>query len=141
MTPEGMQALRERCRGAAGDGHLELYKVSLAFDNPEAREAHRSSFATALTEGSVDKWAAYHVAHSRTSAPWEPIRGAITRRVVAGGSACEPETSQAPAATPANPMPNATTEVISDARAAVGSQPLAQEVARSRVFARASAAK
>ena len=34
--------LRSRhCRSAAADGPFELYKVLLAFDNPEARVAHR----------------------------------------------------------------------------------------------------
>ncbi len=40
MTPAQMQALRERCRASAGDGRFELYKVSLAFDNPQARVSH-----------------------------------------------------------------------------------------------------
>jgi predicted aldo/keto reductase-like oxidoreductase len=40
MKTEEMQALRDRCRDPAGDGRFELYKVSLAFDNPVAREAH-----------------------------------------------------------------------------------------------------
>jgi uncharacterized protein len=40
MTPEEMQALRERTREVSADGHFELYKVSLKFDNPEARLAH-----------------------------------------------------------------------------------------------------
>jgi predicted aldo/keto reductase-like oxidoreductase len=40
MTTAEMQALRERTREAAGDGRYELYKVSLRFDNPEARMAH-----------------------------------------------------------------------------------------------------
>jgi hypothetical protein len=35
-----MQALRDRAKPYAGDGHLELYKTSLKFDNPEARLAH-----------------------------------------------------------------------------------------------------
>ncbi len=35
-----MQALRDRCKEMAGDGRFELYKVSLKFDNPEARLAH-----------------------------------------------------------------------------------------------------
>lgn len=35
-----MQALRDRCRIVAGDGRFELYKMSLKFDNPEARLAH-----------------------------------------------------------------------------------------------------
>jgi uncharacterized protein len=40
MKPEEMQALRERCRPTAADGRFELYKVSLAFDNPQARLSH-----------------------------------------------------------------------------------------------------
>jgi predicted aldo/keto reductase-like oxidoreductase len=40
MTTEEMQALRDRTRQSAGDGRYELYKVSLRFDNPEARLAH-----------------------------------------------------------------------------------------------------
>jgi aryl-alcohol dehydrogenase-like predicted oxidoreductase len=40
QLPE-MQALRERCRKYAMDGRFELYKLSLQFDNPEARLAHR----------------------------------------------------------------------------------------------------
>jgi uncharacterized protein len=40
MTVAEMQALRDRTRQAAGDGRYELYKVSLKFDNPEARLAH-----------------------------------------------------------------------------------------------------
>ena len=35
-----MQALRDRCRQEAADGRYELYKLSLKFDNPEARLAH-----------------------------------------------------------------------------------------------------
>jgi predicted aldo/keto reductase-like oxidoreductase len=41
MTSEEMKALESRCRNYAGDGRFELYKVSLKFDNPEARIAHR----------------------------------------------------------------------------------------------------
>src|SRR5580704_15483739 len=40
MTSEEMQALRDRTRLASADGRFELYKVSLKFDNPEARLAH-----------------------------------------------------------------------------------------------------
>jgi hypothetical protein len=40
MTPEDMEALRARCRTVAADGRFEHYKVSLQFDNPEARTAH-----------------------------------------------------------------------------------------------------
>ncbi len=40
MSETEMQALRDRCKPVAGDGRFELYKVSLKFDNPEARIAH-----------------------------------------------------------------------------------------------------
>jgi aryl-alcohol dehydrogenase-like predicted oxidoreductase len=40
MTDEELRALRERCRPEATDGHFELYKLSLKYDNPEARMAH-----------------------------------------------------------------------------------------------------
>ena len=40
MSAPDMQKLRDRCRATAADGRFELYKVSLAFDNPSAREAH-----------------------------------------------------------------------------------------------------
>jgi len=40
MTPEEMKAIRDRVKQAAGDGRYELYKVSLKYDNPEARMAH-----------------------------------------------------------------------------------------------------
>ena len=32
--------LRDRVQAHAGDGRFELYKMSLKFDNPEARLAH-----------------------------------------------------------------------------------------------------
>jgi len=35
-----MQALRDRVKMVAGDGRYELYKVSIRYDNPEARMAH-----------------------------------------------------------------------------------------------------
>jgi aryl-alcohol dehydrogenase-like predicted oxidoreductase len=40
MQPAEMEALRARCKEYAGDAHFEPYKVSLKFDNPEARIAH-----------------------------------------------------------------------------------------------------
>jgi uncharacterized protein len=40
MTADEMKALRARCASAAGDGRFEPYKLSLAFDNPQARLAH-----------------------------------------------------------------------------------------------------
>ena len=40
MTAAQMQALRDRCAQAAGDGRHEVYKLSLRFDNPQARLSH-----------------------------------------------------------------------------------------------------
>jgi predicted aldo/keto reductase-like oxidoreductase len=40
MTPDEMAAVRKKAAPAAPDGRYELYKVSLKFDNPEARAAH-----------------------------------------------------------------------------------------------------
>jgi aryl-alcohol dehydrogenase-like predicted oxidoreductase len=40
MTPAEMQALRDRVKPFAADGRFELYKMSLRFENPEARMAH-----------------------------------------------------------------------------------------------------
>lgn len=40
MPDPEMEALRERCRPYAAAGRFELYKLSLKFDNPEARLAH-----------------------------------------------------------------------------------------------------
>jgi predicted aldo/keto reductase-like oxidoreductase len=40
MQPAEMQALRDRCKQYSADGRFELYKLSLRFDNPEARIAH-----------------------------------------------------------------------------------------------------
>jgi predicted aldo/keto reductase-like oxidoreductase len=40
MSAEEMRSLREQCRARAADGRYELYKVSLLFDNPQARLAH-----------------------------------------------------------------------------------------------------
>jgi aryl-alcohol dehydrogenase-like predicted oxidoreductase len=40
MSAAEMDALRTRCKTLAADGRFEHYKVSLQFDNPEARIAH-----------------------------------------------------------------------------------------------------
>ncbi len=40
MTAKEMQALRDRCAKVAGDGRYEFYKLSLRFDNPQARLPH-----------------------------------------------------------------------------------------------------
>jgi len=40
MTPEEMKAIETRVSKQAADGRFELFKVSLKYDNPEARMAH-----------------------------------------------------------------------------------------------------
>jgi aryl-alcohol dehydrogenase-like predicted oxidoreductase len=40
MRPEEMQALRDRVRGAAADGHNELYKTTTHYDAKVGREQH-----------------------------------------------------------------------------------------------------
>ena len=40
LSESEMQALRDRAKPHALDGRFEPYKVSLRFDNPQAREAH-----------------------------------------------------------------------------------------------------
>jgi hypothetical protein len=40
MSATEMQELRDRVKAVSADGRFELYKVSLKFDNPEARLAH-----------------------------------------------------------------------------------------------------
>jgi uncharacterized protein len=40
MSTSEMQVLQDRVKDVAADGHFELYKVSIKFDNPEARMAH-----------------------------------------------------------------------------------------------------
>lgn len=40
MAPREMQALRDHCATPAGDGRFETYKVSIRYDNPEARLPH-----------------------------------------------------------------------------------------------------
>ena len=40
MSPEEMQALRERCRPSSGDGHLELFKTTKKYDGRVGREQH-----------------------------------------------------------------------------------------------------
>jgi hypothetical protein len=41
MQPDEMQRVRDSVKQVAADGRFELYKLSLKFDNPEARQAHR----------------------------------------------------------------------------------------------------
>jgi aryl-alcohol dehydrogenase-like predicted oxidoreductase len=50
MTEAEMNALRERCKPDAADGRYELYKLSLKFDNPEARLAHGFPLDTQQSE-------------------------------------------------------------------------------------------
>ena len=40
LDAKAMQAIRNKCVSPAADGRFELYKVSLKYDNPEARRAH-----------------------------------------------------------------------------------------------------
>jgi uncharacterized protein len=40
LSASEMQSLRDRAKQYAADGQFELYKVSIKFDNPEARLAH-----------------------------------------------------------------------------------------------------
>ena len=40
LTADEMDALRKHCAKEAADGRHEMYKVSLKFDNPEARLPH-----------------------------------------------------------------------------------------------------
>jgi uncharacterized protein len=40
LSSTEMQALRDRAKPYSGDGHFEVYKTSIKFDNPEARLAH-----------------------------------------------------------------------------------------------------
>jgi len=40
MPPQEMQALRERCRPASGDGHHELFKTTKKYDGKVGREQH-----------------------------------------------------------------------------------------------------
>ena len=50
MQTSEMQGLRSRVAEYAADGRFELYKVSLKFDNPEARLAHRFPLDTQQAE-------------------------------------------------------------------------------------------
>jgi predicted aldo/keto reductase-like oxidoreductase len=50
MQPGEMDALRQRCKQYAADGRFELYKLSLKFDNPEARLAHAFPLDTQQSE-------------------------------------------------------------------------------------------
>ena len=44
LTEKEMNELRERCAKDAGDGRFELYKMSLKYDNPQARLPHDFPF-------------------------------------------------------------------------------------------------
>ena len=50
LSESEMQELRDRCKQEAADGRYELYKVSLKFDNPEARLAHDFPLDTGQSE-------------------------------------------------------------------------------------------
>jgi aryl-alcohol dehydrogenase-like predicted oxidoreductase len=53
MTAEEMQNLRDRCAKMAGDGRYEPYKLSLKFDNPQARLPH--GFPLDITQKEVQE--------------------------------------------------------------------------------------
>lgn len=50
MSPAEMDEIRTRCKPYAGDARFEMYKVSLRFDNPEARIAHGIPIDTTQSE-------------------------------------------------------------------------------------------
>ncbi|HEY0784396.1 MAG TPA: aldo/keto reductase [Acidobacteriaceae bacterium] len=50
LSEAEMQAMRQRAKPYAGDGHFELYKTSIKFDNPEARIAHEFPMDLAQVE-------------------------------------------------------------------------------------------
>jgi uncharacterized protein len=50
MTVAEMDELRNRCKQYAADGRYEVYKLSLRFDNPEARLAHGFPLDTTQSE-------------------------------------------------------------------------------------------
>ncbi len=50
MSPQEMQALRDRLKDQAADGRFEMYKLTLKFDNPEARLAHQFPLDTQSVE-------------------------------------------------------------------------------------------
>jgi uncharacterized protein len=50
MTPAEMDELRNRCKQDAADGRYEVYKLSLRFDNPEARFGHGFPIDTRQSE-------------------------------------------------------------------------------------------
>ena len=53
MSAEEMQALRDRCAEAAGDGRYEFYKLSLRYDNPQARLPY--GFPLDITQREVEE--------------------------------------------------------------------------------------
>jgi aryl-alcohol dehydrogenase-like predicted oxidoreductase len=53
LTADQMQALRDRCAREAGDGRHEPYKLSLKFDNPQARLPH--GFPLDITQKEVQQ--------------------------------------------------------------------------------------
>ena len=68
LEEQEMQALRERCSRYA-DGRYELYKVSLKYDNPEARLAHE--FPLDMQQKEVKEMMR---ATENTGKPWPPAK-------------------------------------------------------------------
>jgi predicted aldo/keto reductase-like oxidoreductase len=70
FSENDMQLLRSRAKSYAGDGHFELYKTSVKYDNPEARIAH--DFPLDLQ--SVEVQQMIH-ATDNTGRPYPPVTG------------------------------------------------------------------
>ena len=68
LEQQEMNALRERCRKYA-DGRYELYKVSLKYDNPEARLTH--DFPLDMQQKEVKEMMR---ATENTGKPWPPAK-------------------------------------------------------------------
>ena len=70
MSESEMQAFRMRAKPYAGDGHFELYKTSIKYDNPEARLAH--DFPLSLPDIEVQQM--LH-ATQNDGRPYPPVTG------------------------------------------------------------------
>jgi aryl-alcohol dehydrogenase-like predicted oxidoreductase len=68
MTPEEMEAIEARVSKQAADGRFELFKVSLKYDNPEARMAH--DFPLDMQQKEVQE---IMRATENTGHPWPPL--------------------------------------------------------------------
>ena len=68
MTAPEMQALRDRVKEYAADGRFELYKLSLRFDNPEARQqAFAQNIITELRNRHHTRYYVWHLEAAKPS--------------------------------------------------------------------------